>query len=163
MYVDEVISDDASLMMTVVGVTGSLSRLVNIYDFRLGRTEALSKLLSTIVDISVNTARDMLKDSSPSPADERNLTQTLASKLHPPLMEVCYDRKAKEISRLLKDKTLAEKRALRDAVTDPRGDRRLQGLVCLFFRLGCHGRAGDVPGTLARSRPHTTDRRVRPG
>ncbi len=110
MYVDEGISDDASLMMTVVGVTGSLSRLVNIYDFRLGRTEALSRLLSTIVDISVKTARDMLKDTSPNPADERNLTQTLARNFTS-IMEVCYDRKAKEVSLLLKDKTLAEKRA----------------------------------------------------
>jgi hypothetical protein len=110
LYADENISDDTSLMMTVVGVTGSLSRLVNIYDFRLGKTEALSRLLQEIVEVSVNTARDMLKDTSPSAADVRNLTQTLARNFTS-LMEVCYDRKAKEITLLLKDKTPDEKRA----------------------------------------------------
>jgi hypothetical protein len=110
MYADENISDHASLMMTVVGLSRDLSRLVNVYDFRLGRTEALLKLLSKIVDTSVKAARDMLKDSSPSAADERNLTQTLARNFTS-LMEVCYDRKAKEVVLFLKDKTPEEKRA----------------------------------------------------
>jgi len=109
-YADDAISDDTSLMMTVVNLAGTLSRLTNIYDFRLGPTEALSRLLKTIVDISVRTARDMLKDSSPSPADERNLTQTLARNFTA-LMEVCYDRKAREVVSLLQDKTPEEKRA----------------------------------------------------
>lgn len=109
-YRDDRLSDDTSLMMTVVGVTGTLSRLVNIYDFRLGKTEALSRLMSTIVDISVKTAKDMLKDTAATDTDERNLTQTLARNFAS-LMEVCYDRKAKEVSIHLKDMSPDEKRA----------------------------------------------------
>ncbi|NTF17540.1 hypothetical protein G6L37_03955 [Agrobacterium rubi] len=109
-YADEGISDDASLMMTVVNMSGTLSRLVEVYSFRLGTTEALSRILSTVVDISLKTARDMLKETSPSPADERNLTQTLARNFTA-LMEVCYDRKSREVVALLENKTPAEKRA----------------------------------------------------
>lgn len=109
-YADEGISDDASLMMTVVNMTGSLSRLVSVYSFRMSATEVQSRLLTTIVDISVKTARDMLKDTAAAPGDERNLTQTLA-KNFTALMEVCYDRKAREIVALLDGKTPDEKRA----------------------------------------------------
>lgn len=109
-YADDGISDDASLMMTVVNMTGSLSRLVDVYSFRMGTTEALSRILTTIVDISVKTARDMLKDTAAAPGDERNLTQTLARNFTA-LMEVCYDRKAREVVALLDGKTADEKRA----------------------------------------------------
>lgn len=109
-YADEGLSDDASLMMTVVNMTGSLSRQVEVYSFRLTPSEALSRLLQTIVSTSLKTARDMLKDTAARPADERNLTQTLARNFTA-LMEVCYDRKAREVVKLLADKSKDEKTA----------------------------------------------------
>lgn len=104
---DEAISNDASLMMTAAGVAGALSGKVDIYDFRLGRAEVMSRILKVVVETSSQSASDMLSKDA-SAADKRNLTQTLANKLSS-LMEACYERKAREVSFYLHKKDESER------------------------------------------------------
>ena len=110
MYRDDRITDDVSLMMSVVAIAGTLTRVVGIYDFRLGRSEVMLRLLTAVVEASVKTAQDMLKDVPATQGDRRNLTQTLARNFTA-LMEVCYERKAREVTSFLRKRTNDEKRA----------------------------------------------------
>jgi len=109
MYRDDRISDDASLMMTAASVAGSLARQVEVYDFRLGRDAALGKVVKAVVETASQSAAEMLAPDA-SPADKRNLTQTLARNLCS-LMEACYERKAREVVSRLNGKPEKEKLA----------------------------------------------------
>lgn len=105
-YQDEKLSDDANLMISAVAIAGSLSRQVELYDFRRGKDEVLKCLVTRVVETASRTAHQMLPGSG-KPDDIRNLTQTLARNLCS-IMEACYEKKAREVVFALENKTEAE-------------------------------------------------------
>lgn len=105
-YRDDKLSDDASLMISAVSGAGQLAEMVNVYDFRQGRDVAFATIGREVVETAAKTADEMLPDAR-TPADIRNLTQTLVRNLSR-LMSACYDRKAREVTSFLKGKTEPE-------------------------------------------------------
>lgn len=103
-FKDDKISDDASLMISSIAVAGSLSRMVDIYDFRLGKENAFGQIVNVLVQTASKMSVDVLPGAV-SEADRRNLTQTLARNLCA-LMEACYERKAIEVAEYLENSKL---------------------------------------------------------
>lgn len=99
---DERISTDASLMMSAAGVTARLMRQVEIYDFRLGRNDVLKTLLDGVIGKSIEVADEMLPKGAPQ-SDRINLMQTASRNLSS-ILEGIYERKARDVTGLLKSK-----------------------------------------------------------
>lgn len=105
-YKDDKISDDASLMISAVSLAGSLSKLVDVYDFRLGKEHVLGKVVNYVVRTASKMSYDILPKEV-SDADRRNVIQTLSRNLCS-LMEACYERKAVEIASHLENSKMSE-------------------------------------------------------
>lgn len=105
-FKDDKMSDDASLMISAVSLAGSLSKLVDIYDFRLGKEKALGKVVNYVVRTASKMASDILP-AEVRDADRRNVTQTLSRNLCS-LMEACYERKAVEVATHLEGSKMTE-------------------------------------------------------
>jgi len=98
-YRDDHISDNASLMITAANAAASLAGSVEKYDFRKGRIEVLGRLVSHTAVAAAKAARTMLGPQA-SESDLRNVTQT-AARNFAAILESCYERKAREVVKLL--------------------------------------------------------------
>lgn len=105
-YRDDKLSDDTSLMISAITLAGSLSRLVDVYDFRLGKELAYNQVGNAVVKTASKMASDLLQGTV-TEADRRNLTQTLSRNLSA-LMEACYERKAIEVAEFLETSDMTE-------------------------------------------------------
>jgi hypothetical protein len=103
---DDRISNDASMMMSAAGVTGTLMKQVAVYDFRLGKNKVLGMLLDAVIGSSIKVSGEMLKGGGKS--DLANLTQTVARNFSV-IMEAIYERKARDVVVSISDKSLDEK------------------------------------------------------
>lgn len=98
-YRDDSISDNASLMITAANAAASLISSVDKYDFRRGRTRVLGDLVQHTAVAAARAARSML-GANASESDLRNVTQT-AARNFASILESCYERKAREVVKLL--------------------------------------------------------------
>lgn len=103
---DDKLSDDASLMISAVSLAGSLSKVVDIYDFRLGKEVAFGKIVNYVVETASKMASDILP-ASVSAADKRNVIQTLSRNLCS-LMEGCYEKKTIEVASYLEQSKMSD-------------------------------------------------------
>lgn len=106
---DDHISDNASLMITAANAAASLAGSVEKYDFRKGRIKVLGRLVSHTSVAAAKAARTMLGPQA-SESDLRNVTQT-AARNFATILESCYERKAREVVKLLSPMNEAEKLA----------------------------------------------------
>ena len=106
-YKDDRISGEASLMMSAAGVTATMMKHVEVYDFRMGRNEALKTVLDAVIGTSVQVVGEMLPKNA-SKNDIVNLIQTVSRNVSA-IMEAIYERKAREVVNLLRDKKTAQK------------------------------------------------------
>jgi hypothetical protein len=101
-YKDDTITNEVSLLMSAAGVTTSLMRQVDVYDFRMGKKEALTKVLDVVIGSAVEVANSMLPPGS-SHGDVANLTQTVARNFSM-IMEAIYERKARQVTLKLRSR-----------------------------------------------------------
>jgi len=118
-YLDDRMSNHASLMITAANAATTLASSVEKYDFRMGRAEVLSRLVAATAEAAARTAREMLGDNA-SDSDLRNVTQT-AARNFASIMESCYERKARDVVNRLKSLPEEEKIAWY-ASHDPLGE-----------------------------------------
>jgi hypothetical protein len=123
-YKDDRITNDTSLMMSAAGVTAKLMKQVEIYDFRLGRNEVLKTLLDAVIGTAVQVSGDMLPRSA-SKNDVANLIQTV-SRNFASIMEAIYERKARDVVGMLKDRKTEQRTAWLDS------NRPLDSIVAEF-------------------------------
>jgi DNA primase len=101
-FKDDRISSDASKYITAAAVAGELTERVAIYHFRLDFKVALHRVINEVVTHASKSARAMLPEASE--AEVSNLTQTIARTLSN-LMQACYDQKARDVVKSLRDKS----------------------------------------------------------
>lgn len=101
-YRDDGLQDFVSEYMTMVSASGVVLKCVLLYDFRQHPDDLLGRLTTEVVEAALSASRDMLKDTTASEADRRNLFQTLARNFAG-ILEACYKRKVREVATLLAD------------------------------------------------------------
>lgn len=111
-YKDDNVSAEASKQITAAAVAGNLFESVAIYSFRLDPKIVVFTVVDAVMAEASKSARAMLPNASEP--EIANLMQTIARNLSN-LMQACYDQKAREVVKEIRNIPEPEKLAYLEA------------------------------------------------